>query len=144
MPRARLNPGGKPKDMATRKECQHHLYSRGAELVDRAVEYTLLAGGTSGYFWWFSHRLQAPGDLSTISFPPQPSRPCGQRIEYRITHALRRWCREGRRRAYSVLIATVERWEAEPPTFVFAVCSPPCKPTGLTTRHLCRSNHQED
>ena len=38
-PGASLNPGGKPKDMATRKECQKYLFSRGPELVDQAIAY---------------------------------------------------------------------------------------------------------
>ena len=41
LPGARLNPGGKPRDMATRQECQRELYSRGPELVACAVEYAL-------------------------------------------------------------------------------------------------------
>ena len=38
-PGASLNPGGKPKDMATRRECQKYLFSRGPELVDQAIAY---------------------------------------------------------------------------------------------------------
>ena len=38
-PGASLNPGGKPKDMATRKECQKYLFSRGPELIDQAIAY---------------------------------------------------------------------------------------------------------
>ncbi len=38
-PGASLNPGGKPKDMATRKECQKYLFSRGPGLVDQAIAY---------------------------------------------------------------------------------------------------------
>ena len=41
MPGSSLNPSGKPRDPATRKECQRHLYSRGREVVDKAVEYAL-------------------------------------------------------------------------------------------------------
>ena len=41
MPGSSLNPSGKPRDPATRKECQRRLYERGRELVDKAVEYAL-------------------------------------------------------------------------------------------------------
>ena len=38
-PGSALNPGGRPKDMATRKECQKYLFSRGPGLVDQAIAY---------------------------------------------------------------------------------------------------------
>ena len=73
-PGASLNPGGKPKDMATRKECQKYLFSRGPELIDQAIAYATAGNPASDKMLMFLLGKLLP-DLN----PMQVSDPEGDR-----------------------------------------------------------------
>lgn len=67
LPGHSLNPSGKPKDLATRQECQKHLFRRGPELIDAAVGYAL--GGDKKMLEFLLGKFLP--DLAPLEFAPE-------------------------------------------------------------------------